>query len=70
MISCSQMNKPEVMRLLDEHDKARAAQLAGFRAEIGRRVASLDRGEGVDGEEFFAQLEREEPARRRKRKMK
>ena len=23
-------------------------------------VASLDRGEGVDGEEFFAELEREE----------
>jgi len=56
------------MRPLDEHDKARAAQLAGFRAEIGRRVASLDRGEGVDGEEFFARLEREEGALRRKRK--
>jgi hypothetical protein len=64
------MNKPEVTRLLDERDKARAAQLAGFRAEIGRRVASLDRGEGVDGEDFFAQLEREEAALRRKHKAK
>ena len=27
---------------------------------IGGAVASLDRGEGVDGEEFFAELEREE----------
>ena len=62
------MNKPEGMRPLDEHDKARAGQLAGFRVEIGRRVASLDRGEGIDGEEFFAQLEREEVGLRRKRR--
>ena len=60
----------EALRLLEEHDKARAAQLAGFRAEIGRRVASLDRGEGIDGEGFFAQLEREEAALLRKRKTK
>ena len=64
------MKKLEVMRPLDEHDKARAGQLAGFRAEIGRRVASLDRGEGVDGEEFFFQLEREEVGLRRKGKAK
>jgi hypothetical protein len=64
------MKKLEVMRPLDEHDKARAAKLAGFRAEIDRRVASLDRGEGVDGEEFFAQLECEEVALRRKHKAK
>ena len=63
------MNKPVVMRLLDERNKARAAQLAGFRAEIGRRVASLDCGEGTDGEEFFAQLEREEVVLRRKAQM-
>ncbi len=60
----------EALRLLEEHDKARAAQLAGFRAEIDRRVASLDRGEGVDGENFFAQLEREEAGIRRKPKTK
>ena len=29
-------------------------------AMIAGAVASLDRGEGVDGEEFFAALEREE----------
>ena len=29
-------------------------------AMIAGAVASLDRGEGVDGEEFFAELEREE----------
>jgi hypothetical protein len=27
---------------------------------IASAVASLERGEGVDGEEFFAELEREE----------
>ena len=29
-------------------------------AMIASAVASLERGEGVDGEEFFAELEREE----------
>ncbi|MDP8983158.1 MAG: hypothetical protein M3O35_21495 [Acidobacteriota bacterium] len=64
------MNKPQVMRRLEEHDKARVAQLAGFRAEIGRRVASLDQGEGVDGKEFFGQLECEEGTLLRKGKAK
>ena len=58
----------EALRLLEDHDKARAAQLAEFRGEIDRRLASLDRGESIGGEEFFAELEREESALRRKRK--
>ena len=32
-------------------------------AMITEAVASLERGEGVDGEEFFAELEREERER-------
>jgi antitoxin ParD1/3/4 len=32
-------------------------------AMIAEAVASLERGEGVDGEEFFAELEREERER-------
>jgi antitoxin ParD1/3/4 len=58
----------EALRLLDDKGKVRAAELAGFRGEMDRRVASLDRGEGMDGEEFFAGLERDEDALRRKRK--
>ena len=38
----------EALRLLEEHDSARAAQLAEFNEELGRRLASLDRGETVD----------------------
>jgi len=37
----------EALRLLDERDSARAAQLAEFNEEIGRRLATLDRGEVV-----------------------
>src|ERR1017187_5584774 len=35
----------EALRLLEEHDSARAAQLAEFNAELGRRLAALDRGD-------------------------
>jgi antitoxin ParD1/3/4 len=38
----------EALRLLEEHDSARAAQLAEFNEELGRRLASLDRGATVD----------------------
>jgi antitoxin ParD1/3/4 len=33
----------EALRLLKEHDSARAAQLAQFDGELARRLASLDR---------------------------
>jgi len=35
----------EALRLLEEHDRARSAQLAAFNHEVGARLASLDRGE-------------------------
>ena len=35
-------------------------------AMITEAVASLERGEGVDGEEFFAELEKEERERQRR----
>ena len=38
----------EALRLLEEHDSARATQMAEFNQEIGRRLASLDRGEAID----------------------
>jgi hypothetical protein len=31
-------------------------QLEEFRSEVDRRLASLDRGEGLDGETVFAQI--------------
>jgi Arc/MetJ-type ribon-helix-helix transcriptional regulator len=38
----------EALRLLEEHERARAAQLGEFNKELGRRHAALDRGEHVD----------------------
>ena len=55
----------EALRLLEEHDSARAAQLAEFNEELGRRLASLDCGETVDPGEARGRLQRKSVARRR-----
>jgi len=39
-------------------------QLAEFREEIDRRLASLERGEGIDGATALAQLRQRSHARR------
>ena len=57
----------EALRLLEEHDSARAAQLAEFNEELGRRLASLDRGETVDPAGARARLRRKSVARRKPR---
>ena len=44
----------EALRLLEENDRIRAAQLTGLRKGIDEGLASLDRGEG--GEQFMAKL--------------
>jgi len=54
----------EALRLLEEHDQARAAQLAEFNQELGRRLDSLDRGEHVDPAQARARLKRKSEARR------
>ena len=54
----------EALRLLENHEKTRAAQLEEFRSEVDRRLASLDRGEGIDVETVFARI-REKSAERR-----
>ena len=46
----------EALRLLDDQDKIRAAQLTALRGRIDEGLASLDRGAGVDGEKFMAKL--------------
>jgi antitoxin ParD1/3/4 len=55
----------EALRLLEEHDSARAAQLAEFNEELGRRLASLDRNESVDPAEARARLQRKSAERRK-----
>jgi antitoxin ParD1/3/4 len=56
----------EALRLLEENDSARAAQLAEFNGEMGRRLAALDRGEVVDPAEARARLRRKSDQRRKR----
>lgn len=55
----------EALRLLEEHDHAKAAQLAEFNQELGRRLDSLDRGQHVDPAEARARLRRKSQAYRK-----
>jgi antitoxin ParD1/3/4 len=55
----------EALRLLEDHDQARASQLAEFNRELGRRLASLNRGEKVDPAESRAKLQRKSQDRRK-----
>ena len=54
----------EALRLLEERDLSRTAQLAEFNAEIGRRLAALDRGETADPAEARVRLRRKSELRR------
>ena len=47
----------EALRLLDERDRLQEARLAELKAKIRQGIEELDRGEGIDGEEVFAELE-------------
>jgi antitoxin ParD1/3/4 len=55
----------EALRLLEEHDQARVAQLAEFNQELGRRLDSLDRGHHVDPAAARAKLRRKSDIRRK-----
>jgi antitoxin ParD1/3/4 len=57
----------EALRLLEEHDSVRAAQLVNFNKELGRRLAALDHGEVVDPAEARARLQRKSEQRRKPR---
>lgn len=57
----------EALRLLEEHDQVRGAQLAAFNSELGTRLASLDRGERVQPMAARARLEEKSRERRKLR---
>ena len=61
------MLKEAALRLLQEEARFGAAQLAEFNGEIGRRLASLDRGEAVDPGVARARLQRKSGERRKPR---
>ena len=58
----------DALRFLEERDQVRQVQTQELRKKIDKGLESLERGEGVDGDEFFDALEREERELRRKRK--
>jgi antitoxin ParD1/3/4 len=55
----------EALRLLEEHDRARSAQLAAFNRELGARLASLDRRETVEPEAALERLNRKSQEQRK-----
>lgn len=55
----------EALRLLEEHDQARGAQMAAFNQELGRRLDSLDRGEHVEPTVARERLQRKATDRRK-----
>ncbi len=55
----------EALRLLEERDLARTAQLAGFNKELGRRLDKLDQGQRVEPAEARARLQRRSDQRRK-----
>ena len=58
----------EALRLFEERDRIRQLQIQELRKKINKGWASLERGEGVDGEEVFRALGREERELARKHK--
>jgi antitoxin ParD1/3/4 len=57
----------EALRLLEEHDRARSAQVAAFNQELGARLASLDRGERVKPATARRRIEQKSHDRRKLR---
>ena len=55
----------EALRLLEERDQARNAQIAAFNSELNRRLASLDRGERIDPAAARRRIEAKSKARRK-----
>jgi antitoxin ParD1/3/4 len=56
----------EALRLLEDQEHVRAAQLGEFNKELGRRLAALDRGEHVRPNEVRARIQRKSEERRKK----
>jgi Arc/MetJ-type ribon-helix-helix transcriptional regulator len=50
----------EALRLLEERDQLLELRKEAIRQKIDEGFESLSRGESVDGEAFFADLERQE----------
>ena len=58
----------EGLRLLDDQDRLRNAQLEEVRRKIQIGIDQLDRGEGIDGGTILAELKQKSAALRKTRK--
>ena len=47
----------EALRLLEERDRARNAELAAFDRELGARLSALDHGESVNPDDVRRRIE-------------
>lgn len=56
----------EALRLLEDHEQARSAQMSYFNDELARRLAALDRGESADPRQIRARLARKSAERRKR----
>jgi antitoxin ParD1/3/4 len=56
----------EALRMLEEHDQTRSAQLQAFNQELTHRLASLDRGEFVDPEVVRESIRKKSNERRKR----
>lgn len=58
----------EGLRLLDDHDRIREVHLSEVRRKIETGLDQLDRGEGIPGDQAYAQMkQRSAEFRKRKR---
>jgi len=55
----------QALRLLEEHDQARSAQIAAFNRALAARLESLDRGEQVKPESVRSRLSQKSRERRK-----
>jgi antitoxin ParD1/3/4 len=55
----------EALRLLEEYDRTRTAQIAAFNRELAGRLTALDRGERVQPEAAHQRLRQKSAARRK-----
>src|ERR1700709_592954 len=56
----------DALRLLADRDELMDLRKGGLRKKIAQGLDSLGRGEGVDGDDFFAELQRKEAAAKSK----
>jgi antitoxin ParD1/3/4 len=58
----------DALRLFEDHERIREARLQAVRRKIDEGWAEAERGDVIDGIDFFRRLEREEKQPIRKRK--